>query len=745
MAWKLPTRSTPVTQRGTIVGTFQYMSPEQVEGKDVDARTDIFSFGSVLYEMVTGCRAFPGKSQLGVASAILEKDPEPITTLQPLTPRALDHTVRRCLAKDAEERWQTARDVKLELQWIAEAGSQAGVPDPIVSQRKMRESLAWLAAALGIVLAVMAAVGWWRSARSAPQHLPMRLSADLPPGAGIDRFRGAQLAISPDGTRIVVAESDTGGRWHLVMRWLDQSQFAPLSGADRASQPFFSPDGQWMGFFAGGKLKKMPVQGGAPVTLCDAPGFHRGASWGDDGNIVAALNEGASGLVRVSSGGGTPTSLTQLIKEKGETAHGWPQVLPGSQAVLFTAYGTGSPDDAEIAVISFKTGERKTIRRGGFFGRYLPSKHLVYLRQNTLFAQPFDLSRLTVTGDPQPVLEEVNNNVSAGGDFDFSQTGTLVYVVSSNARISFRTVWWLDSTGQTKPLHVAQGIIEGPRFSPDGKRLAFELATGAAQADIWVKDLERDTVSRLTHLPGRNGWPLWTPDGKSIVFASSRQEAPGMYWIRADGSGEAQRLTGGETRGVACSFSPDGKRLAYFQWNADGNTQIWTVPVEGDSDHPRLGKPEAFLRTSFSESYPVFSPDGHWLAYSSNESGAYELYVRPFPGPGGKSQISTGGGYPIWSRNGRQLFFLSSDWRIMVAEYTARGDSFTAGKPQVWSQKNLVWGGGNYTYDLAPDGKRFAVFLNPEGDPGIERAQEKGQKPTDSVMVLLNKVASGKN
>jgi eukaryotic-like serine/threonine-protein kinase len=741
------TRTTPVTQRGTVVGTFQYMSPEQVEGKDVDARTDIFSFGSVLYEMVTGLRAFPGKSHLSVASAILEKEPEPISKLQPLAPRALDRTIRVCLAKDPEDRWQTVRDLLLELRWIAEGGSQAGVPAPIVSQRKVRERLAWAAVAALAIAAVIAAVGWWHSARTAPAHPFMRFTAELPPGVRINRFRGSQLAISPDGTRIVVGDqSAPTGEWHLAIRWLDQSQFAPLSGTDRAVMPFFSPDSQWLAFFADGKLKKVPVQGGAPVTLCDAP-RPRGGSWGDDGNIVAAFNGGLSGLVRVSSGGGTPTSITQLIKVKGETAQGWPQVLPGSQTVLFTAYGTGSPDDAEIAVVSVKTGERKTIYRGGFFGRYLPSGHLVYLQQNTVWSAAFDLGRLAVTAAPQPVLEEVNSNVSGGGDFDFSQTGTLV-LVSLNTQISFPySIWWLDSTGQTKPLQSPPGVYEDPEFSPDGKRLAFELATSVARADIWVKDLERDTVSRLTHLPGRNIPPVWTPDGKSIVFSSYSQGAPGIYWIRADGSGEAQRLTEGKNLAFPRSFSPDGKRLAYVEIGADTHPQIWTAAVEGDRDHPRLGKAEPFQRTSFSQTLPAFSPDGHWLAYSSNESGSYELYVQPFPGPGGKLQISTGGGdYPIWSRNGRQLFFLTPDWRIMVADYTARGNSFTAGKPQAWSQKNLIFLGGNYPYDLAPDGKRFAVVLN------AETTTEQGQRPLDSVTVLLNffdelrrKVPIGKN
>ena len=728
------TRNLPMTEQGTIVGTFQYMSPEQIEGKELDGRSDIFSLGAVLYEMLTGKRAFEGKSQLSVASAILEKEPVPLSSVKPMTPPALDRAIRRSLAKEVEKRWQSAADLADELQWIGESGSQARLQTPLVFRRKVRERLAWLAAAALAIASVIAEVGWWRATRTSPLHLPVQLSAELPAGAIIDRFFGAQLAMSPDGTRIVVAENEPDGKWRLDMRSLDQSQFVPLSGADHASRPFFSPDGEWIAFFEGDKLKKIPVQGGAPVTLCDVPRFLRGASWGDDGNIVAAFNGESSGLVRIPSGGGAPIQVTQLSKEKGETAHAWPQVLPGSQAVLFTAYGTGAYDDGEIAVVSFKTGERKTLHGGASFGRYLPSGHLVYVHQNTLWAAPFDLSRLEVTGDPQPVLEEVNSNVSGGGDFDFSQTGSLVYV-SSKVQISFRySIWWLESTGQTKALQMPPGLYENPRFSPDGKRLAFELAISPARADIWVKDLERDTVSRLTHLSGRNNAPLWTPDGKNIVFASTEQAAPGIYWIRADGSGEAKRLTETDRKTLQypCSFSPDGKRLAYSQYQESSSFrgEIWTAPIEGDRDDPQLGKAEAFLLTSFSEWDPTFSPDGHWLAYSSNESGNYELYVRPFPGPGGKSQISTeGGSYPIWSRDGRKLFFVTPDLRIMVTSYTAKGDSFAAGKPQVWSQKNLTYLGGNYPYDLAPDGQRFAVVLNPGGTE---------ERPTDSVTVLLN-------
>jgi serine/threonine-protein kinase len=673
----------------------------------------------------------------------------------PGTPDWFALLVSRLLRKNPADRLQSASEVLRRLEDGKGVGPSssippAGVPVPVVPRRNLRERLAWVVAAVLAIALVSIAAGRWRRGERAPAlQAPVRVSAELFQGAVIDRFRGAQLALSPDGTRIVVAESEASGKWRLVTRSLDQSQFAPLLGAERGLTPFFSPDGEWIGFFSGGKLKKLGVQGGAPVTLFDAPRLSpRGGSWGDDGNIIAAFNEGSTGLVRVSSGGGVPTGVTQL--RQGETAHAWPQVLPGSQAVLFTSYSGGADDDAEINVLSLKTGERRTLHRGGFSGRYLPSGHLVYQRQNTLFVAPFDLGKLAMAAPPQPILEEVNSNVMEGGDFAFSETGTLVYV-NSKVQIAFpHSIWWLDSRGQSQPLHVTPGIYENPRFSPDGKRLAFSVPNSPARADIWVKDIERDTLSRLTQLPGRNNWPLWTPDGKSMVFASYRHGATGIYWIRADGAGPAQRLTetDGKTIQYPCSFSPDGKRLAFGQWEppGGGRAELWTAPVEGDPDHFRLGKAEAFLRGSFWQRDPAFSPDGRWLAYSSNESGTQELYVRPFSGAAGKLQVSTGGGQlPIWSHNQRKLFFLTPDWRIMVVDYSAKGDSFSAGKPQLWFDKSLAYLGGNYSYDLAPDGKRFAVVRS-------ARAAEQEQRPSDSVMVVLNffdelrrKVPAGKN
>jgi serine/threonine-protein kinase len=715
-----PTQTISPTRAGVILGTAAYMSPEQARGEAVDKRADIWAFGCVLYEMLTGKAVFHGDTTSDILAAVLRSEPN-WSALPVGTPPRIRKLLQRCLERYRNQRLRDIGEARIAIDAHEEE-----------APHKSRTAGVFPWAAVLATAVCLAVAGWWRATRPAPPRQLIRLTAQLTPGAFIDRFRGAWLALSPDGTRIVVAESEPAGGWRLVTRSLDESQFAPLFGADGGVKPFFSPNGQWIAFFADNKLKKIPVRGGVPVTLCDAPEFYRGASWGDDGNIVAAFSGGSTGLVRISSSGGAATAVTQVRKENGETAHGWPQVLPGAQVVLFTAHGAGADDESEIAVVSLKTGERKTVYKGGFFGRYLPSGYLVFLRGNTLFASPFDLRRLALTATPQPVLEEVNSNVSGGGDFNFSLNGTLVYA-NSKVEVSFPfSIWWLDSMGQTKPLHVTPGLYENPRLSPDGKRLAFELPTSPAQADIWVKDLERDTLSRVTHLPGRNNFPLWTPDGNSIVFISDSQATPGIYWIRADGVGEPQRLTDKDYQ-APTSFSPDGKRLAYSQveLGARFHSKIWTAPVEGNHEHPRLGKAEPFLHTSFSEEYPAFSPDGHWLAYSSDESGTDQLYVRPFPGPGSKWQVSTGGGsHPIWARKEHKLFFVTPDWKIMVLDYGVSGNSFVPGKPHVWSPKSLAWLGGNYPYDLAPDGKHFAVVINP--------AAEQGQRPTDSVTVLLN-------
>ena len=736
-----------LTGKNQILGTLYYMSPEQLQaqaaGQEIDGRSDIFSFGIVLYEMLTGKRAFEGSSQASVIAAIMER---PAPSVATIAPPALDRVLQKCLAKDRDERWQTAQDLKDELAWVANASSEAAAAPAAVVRHRV---LPWIAAAGALALALIGAgVGWYSGAtRPAPPHPLIRLNLEIapdPPLARVDVVNGIggnMLALSPDGARLALTLRGADGKVRLHTRLLNQSQVTPLAGTENAYSPFFSPAGDWIGFFAEGKLKKIAVEGGAAVTLCGAP-WGLGGSWGDDGNIIAALNNNGV-LSRVPSAGGTSVPVTKL--NSGEVTHRWPQVLPGSQAVLFTAAAqTGvSYDDANIDVISLKTSERKTILRGGFSARYLADAtgsngtgHLIYLRQTTLFAVPFDLGRLASTGSPAPILEDVSSTVIAGGDFAFAQNGTFVYLSGKAAQAKW-SISWVDRTGKTQPLHAPLDLYFNPRFSPDGKRLAFSTYSDKG-ADIWVKDLDRDTPSRLSFLPGTNSHPVWTPDGKYAVFRSLNPTAPGLYGIRSDGSGEAKSLTEGKTEGKTpefpYSFSPDGKRLAINQTGNAGSRDIFTMPVEADPGPGalgvRLGKAELFLGTPFDEFNPAFSPDGRWLAYASNESGTFEVYVRPVPGPGGRWQVSTGGGrLPLWSRDGRELLFQTLDQHVMAVSYTAKGDSFAPGKPRVWTETRLRNTGNFPNYDLALDGKRLAAFVADDAN---------GEKPPTHLTFLLH-------
>jgi Tol biopolymer transport system component len=702
-----PTLSMAATMQGVILGTAAYMSPEQARGKACDKRTDIWAFGCVLYELLTGKQTFHGEDVTDILAAVVRAEPD-WNALPAATPPKVRELLRRCLQKDKTLRLRDAGDAQIEIQDALAGTKGAGATHASTAPRS---KLAWaVSVAFAFVAAVMA-WGWWRATVPVGQKLQplVRLDVDLGPDVSLS----STAILSPDGTRIVYVSQ---GR--LFTRRLDQPNATELAGTQGAYAAFFSPDGQWVAFFSPGKLQKVSIDGGSAITLCNAP-YGVGGSWGEDGNIIVGFNL-TSGLSRVPSAGGPPTPVTDL--PSGEQTHRWPQILPGGKAVLFTANATATGfDGANIEVMSLADHRRKTLVRGGTYGRYLPSGHLIYVNRGTLFAVPFDVDRLEVRGTPAPVVDQVGYNGTYGSaQFDFSQTGTLIYR-SGGAGGGLYTVQWLDAAGKTQPLLAKPDAYVRPSLSPDGNRLAISTS------DIWVYEWQRDTMTRLTFGFTASSYPIWSTDGRYILY----QAPGGIFWTRSDGSGKPQQLTQSKNLQYPWSFTPDGKRLAFNEINPETGFDLWTVALENDGAGLRAGKPEPYLQTPFDERHPSFSPDGRWMAYDSNESGSYQLYVRAFPDKGGKWQISNSGGmYPVWSRNGHDLFFRTEDNQIMVANYIVRGDSFVADKPRVWSEKRIANIGLLANYDLAPDGKRIVALM------AVDTPE--GQKAQNHVIFLEN-------
>ncbi len=709
-----PTLTAMGTEEGRILGTPAYMSPEQARGKALDKRTDIWAFGCVFYELLTGKVAFREVTVSDTIVAVLEREPD-WQVLPSATPAKIRDLLRRCLQKDVNKRCRDAGDVRIEIEEALAAPPSVGASTPRPATRGWRDRLTQAGLAVFVLTTVALAIGFALRALKSPQSpQPVRLNAEIGADASLDTSLGPSALLSPDGTRLVLVASGADQKRHIYVRSLDQLQATALSDTEGARDPFFSPDGQWIGFFADGKLKKISVQGGAAATLCDALD-DRGGSWGEDGTIVFEPNNRAA-LSKISSAGGTPQPLTTLDRQAEEVTQRWPQVLPGGKAVLFTSSSStavASFEDAEIIVYSMASGKRKTVQRGGFHGRYLPSGHLVYTHEGALFGVPFDLTRLEVTGQPAPILEGVVSAPGSGGaQFSFSETGSLVYVAGRGGAQNV-SIYWMDREGKFGTLRETPSDYTNLAVSPDGKRLALEIFDGKRR-DIWVYEWERDALTRLTFAGELNENPVWTPDGQRIVYSSLQKGgAPNLWWIRADGAGDAQRLTESKSVHYASSWRPDGKVLALSQQNPDTTFEILTLPIEGNEKSGwKAGEPKPFMNSPSSEMEPAFSPDGRWLAYQSNESGGYEVYVRPFPGPGGKWPISTGGGvFPEWSRNSKELFYRTPDSKIMVVTYTASGDSFHADKPKLWSPGQFTDRGlANLNFDLHPDGKRFAVL-----------------------------------
>ncbi len=690
-----------LTGKNEIVGTLYYMSPEQLQaqatGQEIDARSDIFSFGLVLYEMLTGKRAFDGSSPATVIAAIMER---PAPSIGAVGPPALDRVLKKCLEKDPENRWQDVRDLKTELEWIGQTPGDVSIAP---GARGWRQVVPWIAAGALVLVAAIASWIAYRGIRPAELKPLVRLEVDLGRDVYLNALGGSDILLSPDGTRIAYL---SGNR--LFTRRLDQPTAAELTITAGATSPFFSPDGQWVGFVGGGKLRKVSVEGGAEISLCDAAASYTGADWGDDGNIIASLRV-SGGLSQVPSSGGTPTPVTQLEGE--ERTHRWPQVLPGAKAVLFTVENsTVGFDDAKIEVVTLADHRRKVVLRGGSFGRYVPAAagkgYLTYVSRGTLFAVRFDPDKLEAFGSAVPVLQQVSYSAMFGSaKMSFSRTGMLLYR-SREIDASRVVILWLDAEGKSQPLLDKPGLFVSPRFSPDGRRLA--VANEDEKSGVWIYDIRRDTLSPLTS--ERNGaHPVWTPDGRFIVYQASN----GIAFARADGGGKAELLNENKEFEYPSAFSPDGRTLAFYQSGPQG-FELWTVPVDREGEKLKAGKPELFQHTSFGNRGATFSADGHWLAYSSNESGNSQIYVRAFPDKGGQWQVSSNGGTaPIFSRDGKTLFFFDvPDDRIMVASYSVKGDSFVAEKPRIWSSHSVsltMSGAVGAQYDLGPDGKRIAV------------------------------------
>jgi serine/threonine-protein kinase len=705
---------------GVILGTPAYMSPEQARGQAVDKRTDMWSFGCVMYEMLTSACPFRGDTTSATIAAVFDREPD-WHALPAETPASIRKLLRRCLEKDRKRRLADIADARLELdEALTRSSADPGAVDGIKSAHPARVSvraLPWTVAAAAVAI-TMALYARWPSIQS---DVPLRLSVDLGAEASLVTDQGTAAVLSPDGTVLAfVAQKSAGGNSQLYIRRLEQLQATALPGTDAARNPFFSPDGQSIAFFAGGKLKKISVNGGDAVTVADALNGLGGGTWTSDGTITFSPNPSSgTSLWRVSSAGGKPEQLTTVTEVEGETIHRWPQVLSGGKAILYTSQA-GRFASANIVVQRLPKGERKVLLRGGYFhGRYVPSGHLIYMHEGTLFAAVFDSDRLELVGQPVPVLEGVAADLASGAQFAVADSGTLVYLprqaVSDDMPIS-----WMDRTGKTTQLRATPANWSNPSFAPDGHRLAMDISDGK-QVNVWIYDWMRDALARLTFDPSDDREPVWTPDGRRIVFGSTRdtKSAFNLYWQRSDGAGEAQRLTHSKNTQYPASWHSSGKFLMFVEASPQSGNDVMILPMEkNERSIWTPGKPYAFLNSPASETYPMFSPDGRWVAYASDESGHNELYVRPFPDTGGKWQISTEGAtaggvvpllHPTWSRTRNELFYSTPDGRIMVVPYIVDDDVFAAEKPRLWSPARFMRRPRQVNVDLHPDGDRFAV------------------------------------
>ncbi len=728
-----PTATDLPTRAGTVMGTVAYMSPEQARGEELDARTDLFSLGVVLYEMATGRQAFSGTTSAVIHDAILNRAPVSPVSLNPSLPVKLEETINKALEKDRDLRCQTAAELRADLKRLKrDTSSGRGTAVSAVTQTEhgqapsqilgspsratadatrppqgaaLRRRTAFSAAGAALLLLAAAALTVWHFVtQQAPAPRPVqKFAITLPPGDELARLDAPALALSPDGSELVYAARH-GDKAQLYLRSLNQLEAKPITGTEGAACPFFSPDGQWIGFFAGWKLKKISLKGGSPITILDngAPSAY-GASWGANDTIIFSPKAHGT-LFQVSASGGTHHAVTTVNFRQGEHGHYWPQILPGGD-VLFNVVTGENWDEARIEIFSPRKGERHALAERGARPHYVAAGAIIYERGGDLMAVPFDLKALKATGPAARVLQGVRTDSTSGGaQFSVSSEGSLAYIPGGTATQE-STLVWVDRNGKEEPLPAPSRRYLFPSLSPDGSRVAVQI--GSPFGDIWVYDLARQTLTRLTK-DGGNRRIVWSPDGKRVAYASTRDSRTNIYWAYPDGSGE-ERLTTSESTEFPTSFSPDGRLLAFH-----GNG-IGILPLYGDR------KPQSFLQTGFD---PVFSPDGLWMAYCSEETGRAEIYLRPYPGPGEKLQVSNQGGLrPRWGQQGRELYYSEGNKVMRVAVTTGR--ELKLGPPQLlFEGRPSQWDG--YASLATNDGKRF-LMIKPQPSP-----------PVTQINVVLN-------
>jgi Tol biopolymer transport system component len=667
------------------------MAPEQLEGGEADSRSDIFAFGAVLYEMATGKKAFSGKSQASLAGSILRDDPTSVTEISPMMPPALNRVIKTCLAKDPEDRFQTAHDVKLQLQWIAEGGSQAGLPAPVAARRKSRERLAWGVAAAAVVAAAALGFGFVRRAPAPPRAV--RFEVPAPEGViAVDAPR-----ISPDGRYLAFNATDTEGKTRIWIRPLNGLEAQPLNGTEGTSRPFWSPDSRFLGFIAEGKLKKIEVTGGPAQKICDAPTGADG-SWSSRG-VILYDGTGNDPIHKVSAAGGTPVVAVKSDGPRGDVQVGWPEFLPDGRHFLYMSLG-GKPEENAYRVGTIDSTESKPLAPAQTLVTYAPPGYLLFVRDRTLVAQPFDAKAMKMKGEPIPLAEHIGTDSVGLATFSVSRDGTLAYRTGESGG----RLLWVDRSGKELDPVGDRGEYGNPALSRAGDRLAFNLNDPrSGKTDVWVRDLVRGVNSRFTFDGSNNSIPIWSPDGGSIVFRSDRNGPYDLFEKAATGQGEEKVLLKSEEPKFPCDWSRDGRYVSYGVQNKKTSWDSWAVPTFGDR------KPFPIVAGAFSELIPMFSPDGKYVAYQSNESGRNEIYVQTFPVASGKWQVSSAGGTdPSWRADGKEIYYRAADQKLMAVDVQA-AETFKAGIPRALFAAGVQPGIARNKYVASAGGDRFLL------------------------------------